>query len=110
LPDDAVAQADPIGALLKQIYLGQPYLPPRITVPSDFEDRELLAAALAKQRGGAVEIAIPQRGGKKEMIELAEKNAALAFARRFRALTPDLAGALGLATPVNRVECFDVSH
>ncbi|HEY7856101.1 MAG TPA: excinuclease ABC subunit UvrC [Terriglobales bacterium] len=110
LPDDAVAQADPIGALLKQIYLGQPYLPPRITVPSDFEDRELLAAALAKQRGGAVEIAIPQRGGKKEMIELAEKNAALAFARRFRALTPDLAGALGLATPVGRVECFDVSH
>jgi len=110
LPEDALAQGEPIGALLKQIYLGQPYLPPRITVPADFEDRELLAAALAAQRGGAVEIAVPQRGGKKEMIELAEKNAALAFARRFRALTPDLAGALGLAAPVARVECFDVSH
>jgi len=112
---------DWLGALLKQIYLGQPYLPPRISVPEEFEDRELLQAALARQRGGAVEIATPQRGAKKAMLELAGKNAQLSFARRFRAAPADeqaredwqaLAAALGLELggAVGRIECFDISH
>lgn len=94
----------PLGPVLKQIYLGQPYLPPRVSVPVEFEDRDLLAAALG------VEIAIPQRGAKKEMLELAQKNAANSFARRFRAQAPDLAAVLGLPQPIARVECFDISH
>jgi len=112
---------DWLGALLKQIYLGQPYLPPRISVPEEFEDRELLQAALARQRGGAVEIATPQRGAKKALLELAAKNAQLSFARRFRSAPADvqarddwqaLAAALGveLGAEPGRIECFDISH
>jgi excinuclease ABC subunit C len=110
-----------LGALLKQIYLQQPYLPPQISVPLEFDDRETLAAALSAQRGTAVEIAIPQRGAKKEMLELAMKNARHSFARRFRSLPANeqanadwraLAHALQLdmGEEAGRIECFDISH
>ncbi|MGH9518733.1 MAG: helix-hairpin-helix domain-containing protein, partial [Terriglobales bacterium] len=101
---------------LKQIYLSQPYVPPLISVPAEFEDRELLAVVLAAQRGAAVEIVTPQRGAKKELLELAARNARHSFQRRFRRHAPDhwaaLAAALGLPLdPVApRIECFDISH
>ncbi|HET9785355.1 MAG TPA: excinuclease ABC subunit UvrC [Terriglobales bacterium] len=121
LPDAEAADAELLAALLKQIYLGQPYLPPRVDAPLDFDDRESLEAALAGQRGGAVEIAVPQRGAKKEMLDLAARNARLSFHRRFRAPSRQqqaaehwraLGVALGLdlgAEP-GRIECFDISH
>jgi excinuclease ABC subunit C len=116
-----IEDRDLLGAVLKQIYLQQPYLPPRIAAPFDFEDRELLAVALSARRGAAVEIAVPQRGAKRELLALAAKNARLAFQRRFRSAAPAeqaaadwraLAAALGLALgpEPGRIECFDISH
>lgn len=101
---------------LKQIYLAQPYVPPRISVPAEFEDRELLAGVLAAQRGAAVEIVTPQRGAKKELLDLAARNARHSFQRRFRQQVADrwteVATALGLALDPDapRIECFDISH
>jgi len=110
-----------LGALLKQIYLQQPYLPPQVSVPLDFEDREALATALTAQRGSTVDIAVPQRGAKKSMLDLAAKNARNSFARRFRSLPAaeqanadwaELGRALGLdlGATAGRIECFDISH
>lgn len=121
LPEPGAGDSELLSALLKQIYLQQPYLPPRIDAPADFEDRVALEEALRAQRGAAVEIAVPQRGAKKEMLELAGRNARLSFARRFRAPAPDqqaaedwreLAAALGLdlGPEPGRIECFDISH
>jgi excinuclease ABC subunit C len=121
LPRPEAEDRELLGALLKQIYLRQPYLPPRIAAPLEFEDRELLAAALSAQRGAAVEIAVPQRGDKRALLALAAKNARLAFQRRFRAAAPAeqaaadwqaLAAALGLplGSEPGRIECFDISH
>ncbi|MGH9484113.1 MAG: excinuclease ABC subunit UvrC [Terriglobales bacterium] len=121
LPDEDASEADLLGALLKQIYLQQPYLPPRIDAPVDFEDRAALEAVLARQRGGKMDIAVPQRGAKKEMLALAARNAKLSFGRRFRSpsaeqhsaeLWQGLADALRLelAPEPARVECFDISH
>ncbi|MGH9468112.1 MAG: helix-hairpin-helix domain-containing protein, partial [Terriglobales bacterium] len=119
-----------LGTWLKQIYLQQPYLPPRVNAPLDFEDRAALEVALSAQRGGTVTIAVPQRGAKKEMLALAARNAQLSFARRFPAATAagegyagapaqrdghvwrELAEALALPlgdTP-GRIEGFDISH
>lgn len=121
--ESAEGREEVLGAVLKQIYLSQPYLPPRITVPAEFEDRELLAAALTAQRQGPVEIMVPHRGAKKEMLQLVAKNATLAFGRRFRSQSEadqaavrwqELATALGLEREMGsgpvRIECFDVSH
>jgi len=104
-------------ALLKQVYLDQPYIPDRIHVPVEFEDRELLEEMLTEKRGRKVEIHTPQRGQKRALLELAETNAWHSFEQRFRVMRPSvraiqegLEEVLGLEEPPRRIECFDVSH
>src|SRR5271155_5551926 len=104
-------------SLLKQIYLDQQYIPSRIHVPVDFEDREELEELLSEKRGHKVEILIPQRGQKKALLDLVETNAKHAFQQRFRVMRPSskaiqeaLQEALGLPEPPKRIECFDISH
>jgi excinuclease ABC subunit C len=104
-------------ALLKQIYLDQQYIPAMIHVPVDFEDRALLEELLSEKRGRRVEILTPQRGPKRAMLDLVEKNAALSFDQRFRILKPGsrviaeaMQESLGLPDPPRRIECFDISH
>ena len=104
-------------SLLKQIYLDQQYIPSRIHVPVDFEDREILEELLSEKRGRKVEIQTPQRGQKKALLALVETNAKHAFHQRFRVMKPSakamleaLQDALGLPEPPKRIECFDISH
>jgi excinuclease ABC subunit C len=104
-------------SLLKQLYLGQQFVPDRIHVPADFEDRELLEELLSEKRGRKVEIHTPQRGQKKAMLALVETNARHSFMQRFRVLEPSaeavrtaLQETVGLQEPPERIECFDISH
>ncbi len=104
-------------SLLKQIYLDQPYIPNRIHVPVDFDDREELEDLLSERRGRKVEIQTPQRGQKKALLDLVETNAKHAFHQRFRVMKPSSKAiqeaaqdVLGLAEPPKRIECFDISH
>jgi excinuclease ABC subunit C len=104
-------------SLLKQIYINEQYIPSRIHVPVDFEDREALEELLSEKRGHKVEILIPQRGQKKALLSLVETNAKHAFQQRFRIMHPSskamreaLQDALGLPDPPKRIECFDISH
>ena len=110
-------------ALLKQLYLGQPYVPRNIYVPVDFEDRVELEEALSEQLAGEggratrVHITVPQRGDKRELIDLAGTNAKQSYDQRFRILKPNARAiqeafqdALGLPELPKRIECFDISH
>src|SRR4029077_6355044 len=110
-------------ALLKQLYLAQPYVPRNIYVPIDFEDREELEEALSEQLAGEggratrVHITIPQRGDKRELIDLAGTNAKQSYDQRFRVMKPNaraiqeaLQDALALPELPKRIECFDISH
>ena len=110
-------------SLLTQLYIGQPYVPPNIFVPVDFEDREMLEELLSDQRadGGArptrVHITVPQRGDKRALIDLAGNNAKQSYDQRFRVMKPSiraiqeaLQDALGLPELPRRIECFDISH
>ena len=104
-------------ALLKQIYLDSAYQPRYLHVPLDFEERALLESILSERAGHRVEIVVPQRGTKRALAELVEKNAKLCFDQRFRVLRPSskaiveaLEAALGLTEKPRRIECFDVSH
>lgn len=71
-------------------YYAADYVPKEINVPTDFDDRALLEKALSKRQGRRVHIINPQRGEKRDMIDLVEKNAKLAFEQRFRVLRPDM--------------------
>lgn len=104
-------------ALLKQLYIDQQYVPRSILVPTDFDDREALAALLAERTGHKVELAVPQRGEKRSLVDLAGQNAKQSFTQRFRVLEPSrkaiqetLADLLMLPELPRRIECFDISH
>jgi excinuclease ABC subunit C len=104
-------------ALLKQLYIDQQYVPRTILVPVDFDDRETLAALLGERAGRKIEIAVPQRGDKKSLVDLAGQNAHQSHTQRFRVLEPSreaiqeaLADTLMLPELPRRIECFDISH
>src|SRR5712691_2003278 len=93
LPEDDFDPAPFLGEVLAQYYATD-YVPKEIHVPVDFEDRELLEKALTARKGRRVKIHCSQRGEKRDLIDLGEKNAKLAFEQRFPA----------------RIESFDISH
>ena len=104
-------------ALLKQIYIDQHYVPRSILVPVDFDDRETLAALLSERTGHRIELAAPQRGEKRSLVDLASQNAKQSHFQRFRVLEPSrkaiqeaLADILLLPELPKRIECFDISH
>ncbi|MBC8166416.1 MAG: excinuclease ABC subunit UvrC [Bryobacteraceae bacterium] len=106
-----------IEALIKQVYLNQPYIPGHIHVPVPFEDLEELEEYLTEKRGRKVEILTPQRGQKKAMISLVEANAKHSFDARFRIMKPSnkqlleaLQEVFATPEPPKRIECFDISH
>jgi excinuclease ABC subunit C len=114
--DDEFDPAAFLGEVLTQYY-STDYVPREVHVPVDFEDRELLEKALTERRGRRVKILDPQRGEKRDMIALVEKNAQIAFEQRFRVLKPDmervleeLQETLELPRFPARIESFDVSN
>ena len=106
-------------ALLKQLYIAQPYVPRNLYVPVDFEDRAELEDLLSDQdsRSSRVHILVPQRGDKRSLIDLAGNNAKQSYDQRFRVLKPnarkiqeELQEVIGLPDLPKRIECLDVSH
>ncbi|MGD0161589.1 MAG: excinuclease ABC subunit UvrC [Candidatus Sulfotelmatobacter sp.] len=122
-PHDQFAPGEFFSALVKQLYIGQPYVPRNLYVPVDFEDRETLEDLLSEQIAGEnsrtakVHILVPQRGDKRALIDLAGTNAKQSYDQRFRVLKPnakaiqeELQEALSLPELPKRIECFDISH
>jgi excinuclease ABC subunit C len=120
---DAFHPGEFFSALLKQLYIGQPYVPRHLYVPVDFEDREVLEDLLSEQVAGSdpraarVHILVPQRGDKRALIDLAGTNAKQSYDQRFRVLKPnakaiqeELQDVLSLPELPQRIECFDISH
>jgi excinuclease ABC subunit C len=109
-------------ALLKQLYIGQPYVPRNLYVPVAFEDCAELEELLSEQTAGEgsrarVHILVPQRGDKRSLIDLAGNNAKQSYDQRFRVLKPntqkiqeELQEAMSLPELPKRIECFDISH
>jgi excinuclease ABC subunit C len=120
---DAFNPGEFFSSLLKQLYIGQPYVPRNLYVPVDFEDREVLEDLLSEQVAGEgaratrVHILVPQRGDKRALIDLAGTNAKQSYDQRFRVLKPnakaiqeELQESLSLPESPKRIECFDISH
>lgn len=91
--------------------------PPRLILLSHpLEDEDLVAEALSQRAGRKVEIAVPQRGEKAELVENAVRNARESLARRMaesstqNKLLAGLAEAFDLEAPPKRIEVYDNSH
>ncbi|MEK6229300.1 MAG: excinuclease ABC subunit UvrC [Actinomycetota bacterium] len=103
-----------------QYYASSMSIPPQVIVPRGTERTEALAEALSERRGAAVEVRSAERGDKRRIFELAERNARLALdqdrlrserrrSQRIEALD-GLQQALGMPQIPMRIECFDISN
>lgn len=114
--DDTFDPSEFLGNVLAQYYTTD-YVPREIHVPRDFEDRPVLEKVLTEKRGRKVRILDPKRGSKRDLVELVETNAKIAFEQRFRVLKPDsqkvleeLQEMLELSYFPERIESFDISN
>jgi excinuclease ABC subunit C len=115
-----VADDEVLGSFLEQYYARATSVPREVLVPRALADTADLEAFLASKRGTGVRIRTPQRGEKRELLELASRNAADSLAREAARWLADegktlgaleeLAAALGLAGPPMRIECYDISN
>ena len=106
-------------AFILQYYTSAMMVPPLLIVQREVGSAPTLAAALSARRDGAVEIRAAERGDKRRILELAERNARLALdqerlrsERRRQQRVEALDGlqqALGLDALPLRIECFDIS-
>ena len=113
--DKSLAPDDVLGAFVAQFYDDKP--PPKLIILSHaIEDQVLLSAALSGRAGHKVEIVMPQRGEKRDVLDHALDNARMALGRRLadtssqQKLMQALAEALGLEKVPRRIEVFDNSH
>jgi excinuclease ABC subunit C len=113
--DRSLEAGEVLGAFLAQFYDDKP--PPRcIFVSHDVPDRALLAEALGIKSGRKVEVSVPRRGEKKDLVDHALANAREALGRKLadtasqQRLLAGLAQAFGLARPPRRIEVYDNSH
>jgi excinuclease ABC subunit C len=104
-----------LSSFLAQFYDDKP--PPRLILLShEIEEAELLADALAVKAGHKVEVSVPQRGEKKELIAHALTNAREALGRKLAdtatqvRLLDALTGTLALPRVPRRIEVYDNSH
>jgi excinuclease ABC subunit C len=104
-----------LSSFLAQFYDDKP--PPKLILLShDIEECELLADALSVKAGHKVEVSVPKRGEKKELVAHALTNAREALGRKLAdtatqgRLLQGLAATLALPSPPRRIEVYDNSH
>ena len=114
--DDATVLA----GFVQQYYERATSVPPEVLLPALPDDSADLEGFLAGRRGSAVRFRVPQRGDKRELLELATRNATetlqreharwLADQGKTLAALEELAAALGLPGLPTRIECYDISN
>jgi len=117
---EAESDGEVLAAFVKQYYNESSFIPREILTPATLPETELLSAWLSERKAAAVHLLTPQRGTKRELVQLACDNAAEALRQRSEreaglagkrsAAVQELAERLGLATLPERIECFDISH
>ena len=115
-PSD-VTECDVLQAALQQFY-AERVAPPEIHVPVPFPeaDAELLEGWLSGEAGRRVRLMVPKRGEKRGLLDLAARNAEVAYQARFNEnvaahydALETLRGILSLPSAPRRIECFDIS-
>ncbi len=114
------ADGEVLQAFIEQFYGGGAAVPPEILLGDALPDEAEVVSMLRARRGGAVRLAIPRRGAKRELVELVGQNAGEHLsAERWRreksreaidAALTELQVALGLPAPPLRIECYDNSN
>jgi excinuclease ABC subunit C len=113
--DRSLSAGEVLGSFLAQFYDDKP-CPRLVLVSHELDERALVAEALTIKSGHRVEVAVPQRGEKKDLIDHALANAREALGRKLaetssqQRLLAALAQTFGLSRAPQRIEIYDNSH
>lgn len=122
LPDGGDTPQEVMTAFVKQYYNEATFIPKEVVLPylPEEDEKQLIETWLADKAQRRVELLLPQRGVKKDLLKLANENAVKMLNERLRkgslSLKNDLQAAeelqqaLGLEHPLERMDCFDISH
>ena len=122
LQDGGEEQQEVLTAFIKQYYNDATFIPREIVLPQlpEAEEQQLIEAWLCGKAERKVELFVPQRGVKRELLQLANDNALKLLSERLRKgslslkndeqAAEELQQALGLEHSLERMDCFDISH
>ena len=122
MPDGGDTPQEVMTAFVKQYYNEATFIPKEVVLPylPEADEKQLIETWLADKAQRRVELLLPQRGVKKDLLKLANENAVKLLNERLRkgslSLKNDLQAAeelqqaLGLEHPLERMDCFDISH
>jgi len=105
--------ADIISSFIKQYYIGKEFLPSKIMVKYDVEDKDVIELLLTQNANKKVEIKTPQKGEKLRLVEMAENNALITLNKKEKdkySVVNELKEVLNLEKTPRKIECFDISN
>lgn len=102
-----------VSSFIKQYYLGKSFLPNKIMIKQEIEDKELIELLLTQTAERKVEIKTPQKGEKLKLVDMAENNAYITLNNKekdkYNVLT-ELKEVLKLKDYPRKIECYDISN
>ncbi|MDF1617367.1 excinuclease ABC subunit UvrC [Petrocella sp. FN5] len=117
---EELSNSDIMGIFVKQFYSGTPYIPKELMLQEALDEANIIQSWLSSKRGQKVYIKVPRKGEKSRLVELAAENAALTLnqfgehikkeAARTKGAVDEIMSLLGIKTPIDRIEAFDISN
>jgi excinuclease ABC subunit C len=108
-----------MSSFIQQFYASAPHIPPLLLLQHPVEDRDTLQQWLSAKRGSSVKIQVPQRGSKKQLVDIVAQNAQqgleqlkikqLASPKTLSAALEEIQRELNLPHPPERIEGYDIS-
>ncbi len=112
----AAGNAEVLSSLLRQYYDGELFIPAEVVIPAEIEDGDVVAEWLSEKRGKKVDLIVPHRGPRKDLVAIARQNAEDIF-KSERSVRMDEETAMALLRDKlrlhklpRRIECFDISN
>ncbi|MGE5473010.1 MAG: excinuclease ABC subunit UvrC [Ignavibacteriales bacterium] len=102
-----------ISSFLKQFYSLIIYIPRKILLSNNVQEKESIEKWLTEKKGSRIEIRVPQKGDKRNLLEIARRNAELELHRQgigYDAALLQLKGMLNIEKNIFRIEAFDISN
>lgn len=120
---EGTGEAEPgevMGSFVTQFYEDAAEIPPNLVLQHDPDEMAILESWLRQKRGDNVQLTVPRTGEKRDLVEMAARNATecieqirlrwLSDEQKAAAALSDLQEALALPAWPQRIECYDISH
>jgi excinuclease ABC subunit C len=115
------ADTEVMSEFIKQFYTEAANIPQQVMLPQEIEEAKIIGKWLRSRRGGKkVELFVPKDGQPRDLVQMAAENATetlsalrtqwQADAHKQEQALAELQSAFNLSAPLNRIECYDVSH